>query len=74
MAKKRSYKKRKQKASKIDVAIVVLIIFSILLAVLIYTKSGVIGSKLNEILRWNDGNDTICFTYWYFWDSNKTCN
>ena len=73
MAKKRTYKKRKQKASKIDVAIVVLIILSILLAVLIYTKSGVIGSKLNEMLRWNDGNDTIRFAYWYFWNSNKTC-
>ena len=73
MAKKRTYKKRKQKASKIDVAIVVLIILSILLAVLIYTKSGVIGSKLNEIFRWNDGDDTIYSTYWYFRNSNKTC-
>ena len=33
-----------------DVAVVILIVLSILLAVLIYTKSGVIGLKLNEIL------------------------
>lgn len=50
MAKKRRYKKRKNTASKIDVAIVILIVLSILLAVLIYTKSGIIGTKLNEIL------------------------
>ena len=49
MAKKRKYK-TKTRASKIDVAVVSLIILSILLAVLIYTKSGVIGNKLNEIL------------------------
>lgn len=50
MAKKRRYKKSKNKASKADITVVVLIILSILLAVLIYTKSGVIGLKLNEIL------------------------
>ncbi len=46
---KRKYKKRAT-ASKVDVTIVALIAFSILLAVLIYTKSGVIGIKLNEVL------------------------
>ena len=50
MAKKRRYKKRKKTASKLDVTIITLIVLSILLAVLIYTKSGVIGLKLNEIL------------------------
>ncbi len=50
MAKKRRYKKKKNTASKADVTVVTLIILSILLAVLIYTKSGVIGVKLNEIL------------------------
>lgn len=50
MAKKRRYKKKKNTASKADITVVVLIILSILLAVLIYTKSGVIGLKLNEIL------------------------
>lgn len=49
MAKRRKYKKR-EKASKIDVTIVALIALSILLGVLIYTKSGVIGLKLNEVL------------------------
>ena len=48
MAKKRRYKRAK--ASKMDITVVALIILSILLAVLIYTKSGVVGSKLNEIL------------------------
>ena len=46
---KRKYRKR-ETASKMDVTIVALIAFSILLAVLIYTKSGVIGLKLNEVL------------------------
>ena len=50
MAKKRTSKKKKKTASKIDLTVVGLIIFSILLAVLIYTKSGVVGIKLNEIL------------------------
>ena len=50
MAKKRRYKKKKKTASKLDITIIGLIAFSILLAVLIYTKSGVVGLKLNEIL------------------------
>ena len=50
MAKKRRYKKKKKTVSKIDLAVVMLIILSILLAVLIYTKSGLIGLKLNEVL------------------------
>ena len=50
MAKKRRYKKRKKTASRLDIAVVTLIVLSILLAVLIYTKSGTIGIKLNEIL------------------------
>ena len=50
MAKKRRYKKRAKQKSKLDLAVVSLIVFSILLAVLIYTKSGVIGLKLNEVL------------------------
>ena len=50
MAKKRRYKKKKKSASNLDIAIITLIVLSVLLAVLIYTKSGVIGIKLNEIL------------------------
>lgn len=47
---KRTYKKSKKTASKIDLVVVTLIMLGILLGVLIYTKSGVIGLKLNEIL------------------------
>ncbi len=50
MARKRRYKKSKKTASKLDLAVVITIMLSVLLAVLIYTKSGVIGVKLNEIL------------------------
>ena len=50
MAKKRRYKKKKKSASNLDIAIITLIVLSVLLAVLIYTKSGVVGIKLNEIL------------------------
>ena len=49
MAKKRRYKKTRTRASRVDIVVVTLIILSILLAVLIYTKSGVIGTKLSEI-------------------------
>ncbi len=61
MAKKRTYNRsqsgkgtakrttRKQ-ASRLDMAIVILFVLSILSAVLIYTKSGVIGIKLTEVL------------------------
>jgi|GEM_PF-7043534 len=50
MANKKRYKKKKNIASKSDLVVVSLIVLSILLAVLIYTKSGVVGLKLNEIL------------------------
>lgn len=63
MARKRTYKKRnttvakrntsrtnKKTASKIDMAVVILIVLSIFLGVLIYTKSGTVGIKLSEIL------------------------
>lgn len=73
MAKKRRYKKRKKTASKIDLAVVGLIALSILLAVLIYSKSGIIGLKLNEILRWNVWGNAICVTNWNFCNRNKTC-
>ena len=61
MAKKRTYNNKtgnkktakrstKKQASRLDLAIVVLFVLSILSAVLIYTKSGVVGVKLTEIL------------------------
>ena len=58
MARKRTYNKRstgkrassRKQASKIDLAIVILMVIAVLLGVLIYTKSGVIGQNLSEIL------------------------
>ncbi len=61
MAKKRTYNRNqsgkktakrttRKQASKIDMAIVILFILSILSAVLIYTKSGIVGVKLTEVL------------------------
>lgn len=39
-----------KKSKKLDLAIVALIVVSVLLAILIYGKAGIIGIKLNEIL------------------------
>ncbi len=61
MAKKRTYNRKnsgkrtakrtaKKQATRLDMAIVILFILSILSAVLIYTKSGIVGVKLTEIL------------------------
>ena len=52
MARKRTYKKRKtnKTTSKKNLTVVGLIVLSILLGALIYSKSGFIGIKLNEIL------------------------
>ena len=50
MAKKRRYKKSKNRASRLDLAVITIMMLSILLGVLIYTKSGVLGIKLNDIL------------------------
>ena len=48
--KKNTNRRTKKRASNTDLAVVGLIILSILLCVLIYGKSGIIGIKLNEIL------------------------
>ena len=48
MAKKKKYQKRKK--DNIDVKIVGLIVFSVLLAVLLYANSGNLGQKLNDVL------------------------
>ena len=67
MAKKRTYNRKKtakratkKQATRLDIAIVGLFILSILSAVLIYTKSGIIGIKLTEV-------STIC----NFFNSNS---
>ena len=74
MAKKRRYKRRKKAASKLNITVVSMIVFSLLLAVLIYTKSGVIGLKLSEILRRSNGCNAIYTSYWYICNRNKTCS
>ena len=48
--KRKSNTRAKKRASNTDLAVVGLIILSVLLCVLIYGKSGIIGIKLNEIL------------------------
>ena len=48
--KKKKNKKAKKRASNMDLAVVAIIILSILLCVLIYGNSGIVGVKLNEIL------------------------
>ena len=48
--KKKTKKKAKKRASNMDLAVVAIIILSILLCVLIYGNSGIVGVKLNEIL------------------------
>ena len=53
MAKRKTKKKtnkKKKRASNMDLAVVAIIILSILLCVLIYGNSGIVGVKLNEIL------------------------
>lgn len=48
--KKRTYTRKKQNETRIDLAVVSMIIISILLAVLIYTSSGYIGKTLSPLL------------------------
>ena len=51
MAAKRKYKKRKKTTNNtINIKIIGTIIFSVLLAVLLFTNSGTLGEKINEIL------------------------
>ena len=49
MAKKRK-NSRRSKTNKVDIQIVILFVISILLAILIYTKSGVLGENLSPVL------------------------
>ena len=49
MAKRRK-NSRRSKANKIDIQIIILFVISILLAILIYTKSGVLGENLSPVL------------------------
>ena len=49
MAKRRK-NSRRSKTNKVDIQIVILFVISILLAILIYTKSGVLGENLSPVL------------------------
>ena len=49
MAARKKYKRRKKVSSQIDLKIIGTIVFSVLFAVLLYTNSGVLGEKLNEV-------------------------
>ena len=53
-----------------DVAIVLMIVISILLAVLIYTESGYIGEILSPMLRRNLWFYEIHYSNWNIWYSN----
>ena len=48
MAKKRKYQRRKKQT--VDLKVIGTIVFSVLLAVLLYANSGAVGEKLNEVL------------------------
>ncbi len=52
MAKKKTKRrfKKSTKKSNLDLSIIGIIVFSILLAILLYTNSGTLGKKLNEVL------------------------
>ena len=50
MATKRKYKKRTKKAPNIDLEILGTIILSVVIAILVYTRSGYVGEGLSDIL------------------------
>ncbi|MBR3249789.1 MAG: DNA translocase FtsK [Clostridia bacterium] len=50
MAAKRKYKKRTKKTQSIDLMTLGTVIFSIIIAVLVYTKSGYVGESISDLL------------------------
>ena len=50
MAAKRKYKKRTKKTQSIDLMALGTVIFSIIIAVLVYTKSGYVGENISDLL------------------------
>lgn len=50
MATKRKYKKRTKKTSSIDLTVVFTIIASIVIAALVYTRSGYVGETMSDVL------------------------
>ena len=50
MAAKRKYKKRTKKTSNIDFTIIFTVLISVVVAALVYTRSGVVGETLSDVL------------------------
>lgn len=65
----RGKRSKKTLTSNIEFQVVSLIILSILLAILIYTKSGYIGENLSPILRRISRLDKIYYTFWNYINS-----
>ena len=72
MAKRRK-KSNKTKFLSGDIAIVMLIIVSILLAILIYAETGTIGKTLSPMLGRNYGLFKIYASSGYVWTSDIYC-
>ena len=74
MAKAKQTKKQTKQTKKTkinaDIAIVLMIVISILLAVLIYTESGYIGEILSPMLRRTLWIYEIYYSNWNIWNSN----
>ncbi len=66
----RGRRSKKKNRNKIDLQVVVLIVASILLAVLIYAKSGYIGETLSPILGRSYGMDKVHNTNWNICNGN----
>ena len=66
--------KQKQKTTKIDIQVVLLIVISIILGILIYTKSGTIGENLTPFLRWFNRMGKIYPTTWNISNCNTYSN
>jgi len=58
-------RKAKKNTTDINIKVVLLIVISIILAILIYTKSGYIGENLTPVLRRINRLGKIHCTTWY---------
>ena len=57
----------RQKSNQLgkEIQVVILIVISIVLGVLIYSKTGYIGENLSPFLRWNNRLGKIYCANWY---------
>ena len=69
VAKRKNKKKKKQNNTQ-DISLILVIIFSILLTVLIYTQSGTVGIALSDFFWWNVRISKIHITNWSIYSSN----